>query len=151
MRNVETLYEGVFGHLVTSSLVKLYHQENESDVVMQALSAQIDGILLSELATLEFQSALWKKVREKEVGENIALEVMACFQNDMDKYQWIPLEKSIVESASRLLRKYGSRGLRTLDSIQLASANSLKEDECIFLTSDNLLKTFFLEENLRVY
>ena len=137
--------------LDTSSLVKLYHQEENSDFVMQALSADNEGIFLSELAVLEFHSALWKKIREKEIEEKVALQVMACFQNDRDKYQWIPLGKNIIESASRLLMKYGARGLRTLDSIQLASAYALKEAGCIFLTSDNLLRTFLLEEGLKVY
>ena len=136
--------------LDTSSLIKLYHKEEGSDSVMNALSNDIREIFLSELAILEFRSALWKKIREKEIKEKTAIEVIKCFQNDGDNFQWIMLQSDIVESASYLLMKYGNRGLRTLDSLQLAAALTLREVECVFLTSDKLLLTFFKEEQLKV-
>ena len=46
--------------------------------------------------------------------------------------------------------KYGSHGLRTLDSLQLATALTLKNEECVFLTSDKLLKTLLEKEKLNV-
>ncbi len=64
--------------LDTSSLIKLYHTEVGSDFVMNALSQEITEIFLSELAILEFRSALWKKMREKEIKENTAIEVIKC-------------------------------------------------------------------------
>ncbi|MCX9014046.1 MAG: type II toxin-antitoxin system VapC family toxin [Candidatus Methanoperedens sp.] len=134
----------------TSSLIKLYHKEEGSDSVMNALSNDIREIFLSELAILEFRSALWKKIREKEIKEKTAIEVIKCFQNDGDNFQWIMLQSDIVESASYLLMKYGNRGLRTLDSLQLATALTLKDEKCVFLTSDKLLGTFFKEEQLKV-
>lgn len=60
------------------------------------------------------------------------------------------MHDNIIEAASNLLMKYGDKGLRTLDSLQLASALTLKDEDCIFLTSDNLLKSLFEEENLNV-
>jgi len=99
---------------------------------------------------LEFQSALWKKIREKEITEKAALEVIEGFRDDGDKFQWILLESGLVKSASRLLMKYGSRGLRTLDSLQLATALTLRNEECVFLTSDKLLRTLFEKEKLNV-
>lgn len=136
--------------LDTSSLIKLYHKEEGSDFVMNALSNDIREIFLSELAILEFRSALWKKIREKEIKEKTAIEVIKCFQNDGDNFQWIMLQSDIVESASYLLMKYGNRGLRTLDSLQLAAALTLRDEECVFLTSDKLLWIFFKEEQLKV-
>ncbi len=136
--------------LDSSSLIKLYHQEEGSDFVMKALSSDIREIFLSELAILEFRSALWKKIREKEIEEYAAIEVIKCFQNDGDNFQWIMLQSDIVESASHLLMEYGNRGLRTLDSLQLAAALTLRDEECIFLTSDKLLRTLFKEEQLKV-
>ncbi len=136
--------------LDTSSLIKLYHQEEGSDHVMKALSSDIREIFLSELAILEFRSAIWKKIREKEIQERAAIEVIKCFQNDVDNFHWIMLQSDIVESASHLLMKYGSCGLRTLDSLQLAAALTLKDKECVFLTSDKLLWTLFKDELLNV-
>jgi len=134
--------------LDTSSLIKLYHQEEGSDFVMEALSNDVAEIFLSELAIPEFISALWKKIREKAIKEKEAIEVINCFQHDSDKFQWILLQSNIVKSASHLLMKYGNSGLRTLDSLQLASALTLKDEKCVFLTSDKLLRSLFKKEKL---
>lgn len=136
--------------LDTSSLIKLYHQEVGSDAVMKVLSNGVEEIFLSELSTLEFRSALWKKSREREVEEKVAIEVIKCFQNDSDDFRWILLQSDIVESASHLLMKYGGSGLRTLDSLQFAAALTLRDEECIFLTSDKLLRTLLKKERLNV-
>ncbi len=136
--------------LDSSSLIKLYHQEEGSDLVMKTLSKDIEEIILSELAILEFRSALWRKIREKEIKENAAIEVIKYFQDDADNFQWIVLQSDIIDSASHLLMKYGNRGLRTLDSLQLAAALTLRDEECVFLTSDKLLHTLFKEEQLKV-
>ena len=64
--------------LDTSSLIKLYHTEVGSDFVMNAISQDIREIFHSELAILEFRSALWKKMREKEIKKNTAIEVIKC-------------------------------------------------------------------------
>jgi uncharacterized protein len=137
--------------LDTSSLIKLYHQEIDSDIIIEALATNdIEMILLSELAMLEFCSALWKKVREKVISKQSATEVIQCFNRDRNNYKWISLQYDIVISASKLLMKYGCHGLRTLDSLQLASAITMKNTDCIFLTSDKLLHKFFIEEELYV-
>lgn len=136
--------------LDTSSLIKLYHEEEGSDFVMEALSNDVEEIYLSELAVLEFRSALWKKMMEKEIDGKTAIEVITCFHNDTDKFQWILLQSDIVKSASHLLMKYGNRGLRTLDSLQLAAALTLKDEESVFLTADKLLEALLKEEKLHV-
>ena len=88
--------------LDTSSLIKLYHLEEGSDFAINTLSNGVDEIFLSELAILEFRSALWKKVREGKIEETAALEVITCFDNDSDNFRWIPLQ-SIAGVASGLL------------------------------------------------
>lgn len=133
----------------TSSLIKLYHQEEGSDSITRAISNNVEEIFLSELAVLEFRLAIWKKTREKEIEEKAAIEVISCFHNDHDNFQWILLQSDIVESAAHLLMKYGKNGLRTLDSLQLAAALTLKDEECIFLTSDKLLQSLLEEEKLK--
>ena len=57
----------------------------------------------------------------------------------------------IVETASFFLDKYGVKGLRTLDSIQLACAVSLKNSVDLFITSDNILLDIFNKEGLKGY
>ena len=82
--------------LDTSSLIKLYHQEDGSDFVTEVLSNDVEEIFLSELAVLEFQSALWKKIRGKEIPEKAALAVIKGFRDDSDKFQWILLGSGLV-------------------------------------------------------
>lgn len=135
----------------TSSLLKLYHKEPDSDKIINALSRNIKEIFLSELTILEVRSAVWKKVRTGELNINIASKIILCFQKDYNKFQWIKLETSIIKTASDLLMKYGDKGLKTLDSLQLASALVLKDENCIFITSDNLLKSLFKQENLNSF
>lgn len=134
--------------LDTSSLLKLYHREVDSDKIEDVILKDAEGIFLSEIAIIEFRSAIWKKIRTGEISILIGTEVISCFQNDYDKFQWVKLNSDVIQTSADLLMKYGNKGLRTLDSLQLASAINLKENDCVFLTSDDLLKSFFKEEKL---
>lgn len=135
--------------LDTSSLVKLYHQEIDSETIQDyLLENNVEEIYLSELAKLEFCSAIWKKFREGKIGKEIVSEVVLCFQDDYNKFNWIKINADIIEQALKMLMKYGSKGLRTLDSLQFSSALKLKDAKCAFITSDNLLKSLFKEEGL---
>jgi predicted nucleic acid-binding protein len=135
--------------LDTSSLLKLYHNEPGSDALIATLSQGIESIYLSELAILEFRSAIWKKTRTGEIDTDTANTVIACFQQDYAKFQWISIDNEVIQQAQNLLMKHGSAGLRTLDAIQLACALTLKEEpEACFFTADTLLKSFFKQEGL---
>jgi len=134
--------------LDTSSLLQLYHSETGSDRLNEILSEGIEAIYLSDLAKIEFLSAIWKKVRQKEITEEIANSVISCFEADFGKYRWILLNPAVIKSAGGLIKTYGTDGLRTLDSIQLACAVKLKDDDCSFFTSDKLLRKLFEKENL---
>jgi predicted nucleic acid-binding protein len=136
--------------LDSSALVKLYHEEDGSQKVQDILSQSVEPLFLSEIAKLEFRSAIWKKVRTGDLNEKKANAVISFFQNDSSNYQWITLETKIVVDASDLLMKHGTKGLRTLDSIQLASAMSIKDENIYCLTFDDLLKIFLQEEGLRI-
>jgi hypothetical protein len=67
---------------------------------------------------VEFRSALWKKVRTRELSEDDAVCAIDCFSDDQDKFRWVHLETSIIRVALSTIMKYGAQGLRTLDSIQ---------------------------------
>lgn len=137
-------------YLDTSALLKLYHEEENSDSVFSLVQGDVEAIMLSEIAVLEFRSALWKKVRMKELTEKVAAGVIACFGTDIEKYEWVSIDSEIVASAAEMLMRYGAEGLRTLDSIQLASALMLKGESCIFVTADSLLRGFMKAEGLSV-
>jgi predicted nucleic acid-binding protein len=135
-------------YLDTSSLLKLYHSEHGSERLISILSADIDAIYLSEIARVEFLSAIWKKIRQKEFREETGIAVISCFESDFNKYQWVDLQPNIIKDASDFIKKYGENGLRTLDSLQLACAVKLKNENFIFLTSDKLLQNLFKKEGL---
>ncbi len=136
--------------LDTSALVKLYHQEDSSLEVEEAIS-RVEEIYLSGIAELEFRSTLWKKVRTEEINEDIANIVIDAFENDFDNYSWVEIDYESIQSSKELLMKYGQKGLRTLDSIQLSSALALKNLDCQFITFDLRLRNFFQGEGLSVF
>lgn len=114
------------------------------------LETNIEELVLSELTFIEFRSAIWRKVRMKEIDQELANKVITYFDDDFDSYKWIKMNSEIIKTAAGLLMKYGAKGLRTLDSLQFASALYLKNQSCIFFTADKLLNTLFMEEKLEV-
>ena len=136
--------------LDTSSLFKLYHQEDGTDELLQLLSDKsIKTIYLSELAKVEFTSSIWKKVRTKEIEQERARVTLSLFQNDLYKYKFVTTDSLLLEISESLVTKYNFEGLRTLDSIQLASCLFLKITVSIFITSDKLLKKLMEKEGLK--
>lgn len=136
--------------LDTSSLLKLYHSEAGSERLHEIFSIDIEAMYLSEIAKIEFLSAIWKKIRQRDLTEEVGNAVITCFEADFNKFQWIKLSSDVIKRASDLLKKYGDDGLRTLDSIQLACAVELKDENCSFFTSDRLLQRLFNKENLNI-
>ncbi len=135
--------------LDTSSLFKLYHKEQGSAIVERILLENaITTIFLSEIATVEFVSTVWKKVRIQDIDELRAHSIIAHFEKDIHKFTIVLLDNIIVEQAKGLIEKYGRQGLRTLDSIQLSTAVSIRSQCDLYATADQLLETFFDLESL---
>jgi uncharacterized protein len=78
-----------------------------------------------------------------EITEANGLAIISLFRDDLKKYLVIPIVVSILERAEALFAKYGKDGLRTLDSIQLASALSINHQIQLFKSADKLLNDFF--------
>ncbi|WP_342083932.1 type II toxin-antitoxin system VapC family toxin [Dyadobacter sp. OTU695] len=136
--------------LDTSSLIKLYHEEPDSKSVDAVLdSGLVSSIILSDLSRVELLSALWKKRRTGELTDEIVREIIYLFDQDASQYKFVPITEDIIEDACNFLSKYGVIGLRSLDSIQLATAIALKQEADLFLTSDTLLKSLLKQEQLR--
>jgi predicted nucleic acid-binding protein len=135
--------------LDTSSLVKLYHREVDTAELESFFSTKkVTAIFLSEILKIEFTSTIWKKVRTKEITVAAARRTLDLFESDFIKYTFIATSSTIIEEARLFQTKYGMEGLRTLDSIQLATSISLMEKVEIFITSDKLLQSFFEKEGL---
>lgn len=63
-----------------------------------------------------------EKSENKEVTALGAQTTLDLFETDCNKYTFIVTDSMIIEQARLLTSKYGLKGLRTLDSIQLSSA-----------------------------
>ena len=137
--------------LDTSSLFKLYYREPDTHIVENILiTNNVTGLFLSEIAAIEFESTIWKKVRIKQITDFQAITIIRRFDGDFSKYKIKSIDQPIFSLARTLISKYGTEGLRTLDSIQLATAVSLRNECALFVSSDNLLNTFFEQEGLAI-
>ena len=135
--------------LDTSSLIKFYHKEVETAELERVFSTvKITEIFLSEISKIEFTSAIWKKVRTKEITQSEAQTTLNLFEADFKKYSFVVIDSIIIEQARLLASKYGIQGLRTLDSIQLSASVSLFQQVDVFFTADKLLKSLFEAEGL---
>jgi hypothetical protein len=92
-----------------------------------------------------------EKVRTTEIDKACANTVIDAFKDDFNKYSWVEINFESIQSSKDLLMRYGQKGLRTLDSIQLSSAVALKNTNCQFITFDLRLRKFFQEEGLSVF
>lgn len=135
--------------LDTSSLFKLYHEEEGTEELENVFSQEkITEIFLSEIAKVEFTSTIWKKVRTKEITVEQAEVTLELFTSDFAKYNFVSTDSLILERARNLTTKYGVEGLRTLDSIQLSTCIELARQADVFYTADKLLKTLIEKEGL---
>lgn len=135
----------------TSSLVKLYHKEDNTDLLESIIEQSDCRIVISELTLVEFSSAFMKKVRTNDIILSNTLELLDIFDNDCESFYIINFTPTIIKKARSLVVKYGQiEKLVTLDSLQLASAL-----ECNFLDmsfiSDKKLIEIAQKENLVVY
>lgn len=123
----------------TSALVKYYYPEEDSLKVEQAILGA-DRIYISELSTVEFASALMKKVRDRSLRDEDKSAIWDTFVSDLhaENMELVGLSEDEYLTASELILEYGKeRNLRTLDSLQLAAA--LKAPTPNFLAADRHL------------
>ena len=137
-------------YLDTSSLIKVYHREVDTDRVLEIITNDINEIYLSGLTKVEFNSGIWKKIRKGESTEDEGKELIKNFEDDYSKYEWVKVGLETLNSAKELIKKYGTDGLRTLDAIQLACVVYVKEKVDEYLTFDKNLKDIFVKEGLNI-
>ena len=105
-------------YLDTSLLLKRYCREPGSDDIRTLLS-NIKGIATSELAYVEFFSALSRKRRERAVGSSTYREAADQFTTEWSHLSTIRVSPVLIERARSVSEKYP---LRAFDAIHLASA-----------------------------
>jgi len=136
--------------LDTSSLIKLYHNESGTEYLDSILDEfEISEIYLSELAKVEYSSAIWKKIRTKELSEIDGILLINSFVDDYEKFTFIGLNDMMINDAKELILKYGNEGLRTLDSIQLAAILEIRRKLAFAVISDKILEKIIELEGIK--
>ena len=137
--------------LDTSSLIKLYYKEDGTAKLDKIfVDYVVEEIFLSEISITEFFSAIYKKVRTKDLSLQNADDVLGAFTNDKDKFTFIAVDNAVISTSQVLLKKYGLKGLRALDAIQFASAYSIREQIDFVVSDDKLLNSFLTHEGIKI-
>ena len=136
--------------LDTSSLIKLYHKEDGTENLDNLFSENsINEVFLSEIAKVEFNSAIWRKTRTNEITDTEAIELVELFYSDSDSFTFVEVNNELIGNAFDLISKYGKAGLRSLDSIQLASMLKVKTEISYAISADKLLKNLIDLEGIK--
>jgi len=137
--------------LDTSSLFKLYHIESGTQELMDLFKTHsIETIFLAEITKIEFSSVVWKKCRKKEIDIKIAQALIDKFDIDSTKFTFIDDDSDLRKSSKYLIGKHWAKGLRTLDSIQLASVLTIKSEIDYMFTSDAILADIAISEGVEI-
>lgn len=135
----------------TSALVKVYHYEEGTDKVLNIYNSETK-ILISELAKLEFYSSIYRKYRERAIDLNTLNLLNEKFDFDTkNRYDIRHFSSGVTEQAQKYLKEFGeSRGIKTLDSLQLAFFYFYCESEDTFVCWDTKLLKIAEKENMKV-
>jgi predicted nucleic acid-binding protein len=126
-------------YLETSSLVKIYVREPDSDAVRKAIGGA-DVVATSILAYAEARAAFARKRREKGISDAAYKSVKDALEHDWPSYFTLSLAGQTVKTAGDLAEKHALRGF---DALHLASALDLRlsgASPIRFLTADSRLR-----------
>lgn len=134
-------------YLDTSSLVKLYVEEEDSSKVAHLVrSSKITATSL--VAYAEARSAFARRFREKAFTKREYTQLISLFNEDWDNYMIFKITRKLVRLAGDLAEKHGLRGF---DAIHLSSALTLRQElsyPIVFSCSDQRLQIASQLENL---
>lgn len=128
----------------TSAVVKIYHEEDGSEIVLPLYNGNDNSIVISELSKVEFLSTIHKKFRNKEIDlETVeALKDRFLFDSS-NKFIVIPIVSSIVNTALELIISHGKlNSLFSLDALQAAALSIISDNTTIFVCADKKLTSF---------
>ena len=84
-------------YLDTSSLIKLYHTETETEKLDDLFERNsIETVFLSEITKVEFNSAIWKKVRTKDLTNTVATAIIDSFEADYPNFSFVRINDDLI-------------------------------------------------------
>ena len=125
-------------YLDTSALVKLYAEEEGSDLVRHGIRDS-ELITTSLMAYAETRSAFARKSRSQEISRAVLTKCKRDFERDWLRVHRLPVDEPLVRKAGELAEEHG---LRALDALHLATADSLQaalRDAVTFACFDDAL------------
>ena len=134
-------------YLDTSSLVKLYIEEDESPKV-DTLVRSSEVTATSQVAYAEARAAFARRFREKAFTQNEHERIKEFFEKDWSSYLILSVTGDMIKLAGELAEKHALRGF---DSIHLASALTLRQElssPIVFSCFDDNLQKASERENL---
>lgn len=134
-------------YLDTSSLVKLYVEEEES-LKIETLARSSEATATSIVSYAEARAAFARRFREKSFTSDEHDRLKEFFDKDWRNYFVLNLTQAMVKLAGNLAEKHALRGF---DSIHLASALILHREvstPVVFSCVDNKLEKAAVREGL---
>ncbi len=123
-------------YLDTSALVKLYVEEEHSQVVREWVY-RADTVACSEIAYAEVASALNRAFKEKRISKKDLNTLWETFLKDWRDLTLVLVAEEVLSLAVELIFRHG---LRAFDGLHLAAALLLaRQDEVVFVAFDKKL------------
>ena len=91
----------------TSALVKFFHEEEGTEAVTDLMLDANNEIWISEIARLEFISAVFRRFRNKELNEEELNTSVNSFESQVGRFNIEPLGHAVLEEVALLLKNYG--------------------------------------------
>ncbi|MFO7772902.1 MAG: type II toxin-antitoxin system VapC family toxin [Dehalococcoidia bacterium] len=136
-------------YLDTSSLVKLYVEEEGSQAVRSQVS-KATAVASSTIAYVEARAAFARKHREGGLGDEEYDRILNDFRQEWSAYLAIGVSEAIIALAGDLAERHGLRGF---DAIHLASALALRDrlqSPIIFSCADERLEAAAKSQGLSI-
>nr|VFK11016.1 MAG: PIN domain-containing protein [Candidatus Kentron sp. LPFa]VFK30464.1 MAG: PIN domain-containing protein [Candidatus Kentron sp. LPFa] len=135
----------------TSALVEYFHLETGSPRVIDLMDDLNNQVWVSDLARIEFISALHRKFRAGVLDALRLQEALSTFDPEWSQMNHYPIDDTVITQADRLMREKARQyGLRALDAIQFASFSLLAEEDWAFVVADGILADVVASEDFTV-
>jgi hypothetical protein len=131
----------------TSALVQFYIDQSGTEKV-QDLMENADEIIISPITKLESLRTFRRLREDKAIDGNEYIVIKELFLDHLSDFTILTLDSSLEYIAEELIEKYS---LKTLDSIQLASAVKEKDKIELFVSSDKRLLKAVGRENIGTF
>jgi uncharacterized protein with PIN domain len=122
----------------TSALVKIYHQEDDSDEIMDIFNSGTE-IFVSELSVIEYQSVVYRKFRENNLEEIELDKILNRFELDLNRrFELLMFNSNVIDTSKKVYQIIGKElFVRSLDVIQVGFFKSYLDDSDMFMTFDS--------------